>query len=61
MEVYHFSNKIRLGSKSDGGYVIWKLDGGYVIWKLDGDYDCYISCGTVGIALYLLYIWKLFY
>ena len=37
LEVYHFQNKIRLGNKSDGGYVICKLEGGY---------DCYISCGV---------------
>ena len=37
LEVYHFSNKIRLGNNYDGGYVICNLD---------GDYDCYISCGV---------------
>ena len=37
LEVYHFQNKIRLGDKKDGGYVICELV---------GDYDCYISCGV---------------
>ena len=37
LEVYNFPDKIRLGEKSDGGYVICKLD---------GSYDCYISCGV---------------
>ena len=37
LEVYDFQNKIRLGNRSDGGYVICKLE---------GDYDCYISCGV---------------
>lgn len=39
LEVYHCSttNKIRLGVKKDGGYVICKMN---------GDYDCYISCGV---------------
>lgn len=36
LEVYNFEDKIRLGNKSDGGYVICKLD---------IEYDCYISCG----------------
>ena len=36
LEVYHFPNKIRLGNKKDGGYVICELE---------GYYDCYISCG----------------
>ena len=37
LEVYHFPDKIRLGRKGDGGYVICKLE---------GNYDCYISCGV---------------
>lgn len=37
LEVYHFPEKMRLGAKSDGGYVICKME---------GDYDCYISCGV---------------
>ncbi len=36
LQVYHFDKKERLGSKTDGGYVIAVLDGGY---------DCYISAG----------------
>jgi len=39
LKVYKFSEKIRLGSNSDGGYVIAVLD---------GDYDCYISAGIGG-------------
>ena len=37
LEVYEFQDKLRLGSKNDGGYVICKMD---------GDYDCYVSCGV---------------
>jgi len=37
LKVYEFSNKIRLGINSDGGYVIADLSGGY---------DCYISGGV---------------
>ena len=36
LEVYNYENKIRIGSNSDGGYVICKIP---------GNYDCYISCG----------------
>jgi len=36
LRVYHFDNKVRYGSNSDGGYVLGILD---------GEYDCYISCG----------------
>jgi hypothetical protein len=38
LETYHFENKIRLGVKKDGGYVICVLE--------EDDYDCYISCGV---------------
>ncbi len=41
LEVYHFSDKIRLGVNKDGGYVICNLT---------GNYDCYISCGISGEA-----------
>ena len=41
LEVYHFSDKIRLGTNADGGYVICKLE---------GNYDCYISCGVANEA-----------
>jgi hypothetical protein len=37
LKVYEFSNKIRLGINSDGGYVIADVS---------GDYDCYISGGV---------------
>jgi hypothetical protein len=37
LKVYHFSQKKRLGNKSDGGYVIGLLNDGY---------DCYISAGV---------------
>jgi len=36
LKVYNFNKKIRLGQKSDGGYVIADLM---------GNYDCYISAG----------------
>lgn len=36
-KVYDFNNKIRLGSKKDGGYVIADID---------INYDCYISAGV---------------
>ena len=36
LKVYNYDKKCRLGSNTDGGYVIAELDGGY---------DCYISCG----------------
>ena len=36
LKVYHFDNKIRLGSN---------IDGGYVLGDLDEAYDCYISAG----------------
>jgi hypothetical protein len=36
-KVYHFDNKIRLGSSNDGGYVIAHLV---------CEYDCYISAGV---------------
>jgi hypothetical protein len=36
LNVYYFQSKIRLGNKSDGGYVIGLLD----------TYDCYISAGV---------------
>jgi hypothetical protein len=36
LQVYYFSEKFRLGNKSDGGYVIANLKDGY---------DCYISAG----------------
>lgn len=35
-QVYSFNDKIRLGTKNDGGYVIADLH---------DNYDCYISCG----------------
>ena len=41
LEVYEFQDKLRLGSKNDGGYVICKMD---------GDYDCYLSCGVANEA-----------
>ena len=41
LQVYNFSDKIRLGENSDGGYVICKMK---------GDYDCYISCGVANQA-----------
>ena len=41
LEVYHFQNKIRLGTNQDGGYVICNLK---------GNYDCYISCGIANEA-----------
>jgi hypothetical protein len=34
---YHFQEKIRLGTKDDGGYVIAELKDAY---------DCYISAGV---------------
>lgn len=37
LKTYDFSNKIRLGDKADGGYVIGELTNGY---------DCYISAGV---------------
>ncbi len=37
LTVYYFPKKIRLGNKSDGGYVIGLLD---------TEYDCYISAGV---------------
>ena len=37
LKVYQFDNKIRLGEKSDGGYVIGDIS---------GNYDCYISAGV---------------
>ena len=37
LNVYNFDNKIRLGVKGDGGYVIGDID---------GNYDCYISAGV---------------
>jgi len=37
LKVYNFDNKIRLGSKNDGGYVIGDTD---------NNYDCYISAGV---------------
>lgn len=37
LKVYKFDNKIRLGVKSDGGYVIGDIS---------GNYDCYISAGV---------------
>jgi len=37
LKVYEFSNKIRLGKKYDGGYIIAKNI---------GNYDCYISAGV---------------
>ncbi len=37
LKVYNYDNKIRLGEKSDGGYVIAELD--------EPLYDCYISAG----------------
>jgi hypothetical protein len=37
LKTYDFSNKIRLGNKADGGYVIGELTNGY---------DCYISAGV---------------
>lgn len=37
-KVHHFDNKVRLGAKNDGGYVIGILN--------DANYDCYISCGV---------------
>lgn len=36
LKVYHFDKKIRLGSNSDGGYILGDLA---------GSYDCYISAG----------------
>jgi len=37
LKVYHFENKIRLGEKGDGGYVIGDIG---------ETYDCYISAGV---------------
>jgi len=37
LKVYQYDNKIRLGEKSDGGYVIGDIS---------GNYDCYISAGV---------------
>lgn len=37
LEVYNNDNKIRLGCKGDGGYVISNLE---------GNYDSYLSCGV---------------
>lgn len=37
LQVYNFSNKIRLGKQNDGGYVIGDLN---------GKYDAYFSCGV---------------
>lgn len=51
LKVYFYPNKIRLGTQSDGGYVIAELDGGYDGSKAVTDrtrspvYDCYISAG----------------
>ena len=39
MKILHFDNKIRLGAKKDGGYVIANLDE-------ENPYDCYISAGV---------------
>ena len=36
--VYQYDNKIRLGRKKDGGYVIADL--------INQNYDCYLSCGV---------------
>ena len=36
LKVYHFDNKLRLGSDSDGGYILEELN---------EKYDCYISAG----------------
>jgi len=36
LKVYNFDNKLRLGTKHDGGYVLGELN---------GEYDCYISAG----------------
>ncbi len=36
LKVYNFDDKVRLGNKNDGGYVIGEIS---------NDYDCYISCG----------------
>ena len=38
LKTYDFSNKIRLGDKADGGYVIGELT---------NSYDCYISAGVM--------------
>ena len=38
MKVIHYNNKVRLGTKRDGGYVIANIP----------DYDCYISAGVGG-------------
>jgi hypothetical protein len=37
LKVYNFENKVRLGEK---------VDGGYVIGDILGNYDCYISAGV---------------
>jgi hypothetical protein len=37
LEVFNYSDKLRLGDKHDGGYIICNLE---------GDYNCYISCGV---------------
>ena len=37
LKVFSFDNKIRLGEKCDGGYVIGDIS---------GNYDCYISAGV---------------
>ncbi len=36
--VYEYNNKIRLGNKGDGGYVIANI--------INPNYDCYLSCGV---------------
>jgi hypothetical protein len=36
--VYNYDNKIRLGSKSEGGYVIADIN--------NANYDCYLTCGV---------------
>ncbi len=38
LNVYQYDNKIRLGDKKDGGYVIANL--------VNPNYDCYLSCGV---------------
>jgi hypothetical protein len=40
LKIYHYDNKIRLGSENDGGYVIAMLP------EESNNYDCYISAGV---------------
>jgi len=40
LKIYHYDNKIRLGSANDGGYVI------AILPEEHNNYDCYISAGV---------------